>query len=415
MQGKDIINSTFFQLFKPILNEKFLTALNIMDADKYVKKLKTTQLLKLLIISQLEQHRGLRDISNSLKNDELSKHISLNSISSAQLSRRLRDLPVEITETLFKTIYQEALVKLGVNTLTQNLGGVHLIDSTTISLCLSRYPWALFRKTKGGIKLHLRIKFVKDEILPDKSIVTQANLNDRRQMDNLIVEEKDALNIMDRGYVDYKKFDSYCADGVSFICRLKKNAIVEIIEEKAVKPDSNIIKEQIVYLGKDNITKMKHPLRLLEILDSKGKTIVIITNQFELDSEEISTLYRSRWQIELFFKWIKQHLKVKHFYGLSQNAVKNQLLIALITYCLLTILKIKAGYHGNLLKIKRLLHTCLYDSFQLFIKKLLYKEINYSKGRRRRANDLIYEIIERQVMSKEADHLDDLTYDPLVY
>lgn len=414
MQCKDIKNSTFNLVFKPIFNEKFLTALDTMDADKYVKKLKTTQMLELLIIAQLEQYRGLRDISNSLKNDELSKHISLESISAAQLSRRLRELPLEAVETLFKTVYQESLVKLGVNKATQNLGGIHLIDSTTISLCLSRYPWACFRKTKGGVKLHLRLKFVEGEILPDKSIITKAKSNDRTQMDNLVVEEKDAINIMDRGYVDYKKFDSYCADGVRFISRLKKNAIVEVIKEIPVKPGSSIIKEQIVYLGKDSITKMKHPLRLLEILDSEGNTIVIITNQLELDNEEISALYRSRWQIELFFKWIKQHLKVKHFYSLSQEAVQNQLLIALTTYCLLTILKIQAGYYGDLLTIKRLLQTCLYDSFQQFLKKLFHKEICYSKGRRRIDYELIYEITERQVMNEEAEHLDDVTYDPLV-
>ena len=414
MQGKDIKNSTFNLVFKPIFNENFLATLTTMDADKYIKKLKTTQLLELLILAQLEQYRGLRDISNSLNNDELTKHLSLESISAAQLSRRLRELPTEVTGTLLKTVYQEALVKLGANKLTQNLGGTHLIDSTTISLCLRKYPWACFRKTKGGIKLHLRLKFVEGEILPDKQVITQAKSNDKTQMDNLVVEDKDALNIMDRGYLDYKKFDTYCANGTRFISRLKKNAIVEVIKEIPVKLGSNIIKEQMVYLGKDNITKMENPLRLLEILDSEGNAIVIITNQFDLDGQEISALYRSRWQIELFFKWIKQHLKVKHFYGLSQEAVENQLLIALTTYCLLTILKLQTNYCGDLLTIKRLLHTCLYDSFQQFVKKLFHREISYSKGRRRNDYKLIYEITERQVMNNEADHLDELTYDPLV-
>lgn len=176
MQGKDIKNSTINLLFKPIIDENFLIALDTTNADKYVKKLKTTQILELFIIAQLEQYRGLRDISSSLKSDELSKHISLESISAAQLSRRLRELPLEIVETLFKTVYQESLLKLGVHKVTQNLGGTHLIDSTTISLCLSRYPWANFRKTKGGVKLHLRLKFVKGEILPDKSIIIKVQI-----------------------------------------------------------------------------------------------------------------------------------------------------------------------------------------------------------------------------------------------
>jgi len=234
-------------------------------------------------------------------------------------------------------------------------------------------------------------------------------------MDNLVVEEQKALNVFDRAYVDYGKFDSYCERDIRFVSRLKKNALVEVIKEHDLNPTSPIKKDQTVYLGKDGTTKMNHPLRLIETEDTEGKPIIIITNQFELEAEEIGEIYRSRWQIEIFFKWIKQHFNVKHFYGLSQQALENQLYIALITYCLLLLIKLKAGYQGSLLKIKRLLHTCLYEPFSSFVQKLYQKFKHSSAGRRRYINhEKVYQETERQVNNQEADHLNDLTYDPVI-
>jgi len=163
-------------------------------------------------------------------------------------------------------------------------------------------------------------------------------------MDALVVEEDGALNVFDRAYVDYKKFDRYCENGTRFVTRLKKNALREVVEEIPVGPNTPIKRCQIVYLGKPTSYKMKHKLRLIETEDSEGKSVVILTNDFELSPEEIGAIYRSRWQIELFFKWIKQHLKVKHFHGKSEQAVENQIFIALISYCLLKLMELQTGY-----------------------------------------------------------------------
>ena len=412
MQHKDTIKSTFFQFFSPICSENFLQQLEV---DKYVKKLTTVQLIELIVNAQLNQQRGLRDISNSLNNDEFSQAININSISAAQLSRRLRELPTAVVQKLFKATIFQVGQKLGFNSLNHQLGRLYLIDSSTISLCLSRYPWAKFRKTKAGVKLHLRLRFCDQEVFPDKAVITSAKPADKTQMDNLVVEEQKALNVFDRAYVDYGKFDSYCERDIRFVSRLKKNALVEVIKEHDLNPTSPIKKDQTVYLGKDGTTKMNHPLRLIETEDTEGKPIIIITNQFELEAEEIGEIYRSRWQIEIFFKWIKQHFNVKHFYGLSQQALENQLYIALITYCLLLLIKLKAGYQGSLLKIKRLLHTCLYEPFSSFVQKLYQKFKHSSAGRRRYINhEKVYQETERQVNNQEADHLNDLTYDPVI-
>lgn len=189
---------------------------------------------------------------------------------------------------------------------------------------------------------------------------------------------------------------------------------MEVITESPLDPAGKVKKDQVVFLGKDGISKMKHPLRLVETEDTEGNPIIILTNDFELSATEISDIYRYRWQIELFFKWIKQHLRVKHFYGLSQRAVENQLFIALITYCLMLLLQIKTGFQGTLLTIKQQLTTCLHDPFTSFVRKLYRKFGPRTKGRRRMDHEAIFQETLRQVMTQEADHLNDLTYDPLV-
>jgi IS4 transposase len=415
MQGKDTINSTFFLLFEPIFIEDYIQYLNDTRVDKYTKKLKTIQLIELIANAQLNQQQGLRDISNSCNNDEFSQEIQLESISASQLSRRLREMKPGIVQELFKKVIAQIGVKLGSRNLEQGSGNFYIIDSSTISLCLSKYPWAEFRKTKSGIKLHLRLQFFNGNILPDHAIITPAKRADKTQMDDIVVTEKDALNVFDRGYLDYKRFDYYCENNIRFISRLKSNALVEVVEECDVKAESNLKKDQIVYLGKDGVSKMEHPVRLIEVEDTEGKPVIIITNDFNLSAGEIGDIYRYRWKIELFFKWLKQHFHVKHFYGLSKQAVENQLFISLITYCLLMLLKLKTNFKGSLLTIKRLVNTCLLEPFSMFLKKLNRKPKHSSNGRRKPPNhEAVYQETLRQVIAGETDHLDDLTYDPIL-
>jgi hypothetical protein len=416
MQGKDTTLSTFHQLFAPVSDDYFWQLTKGLEVDKYAKKLTSLQLVELIAFAQLEQLDGLRDISNSFNDPQFSRAINLESISFSQISRRLRDLSPEFIRLLFSYLTTQVGKEIGFVNLRNAVGRIYLIDSTTISLCLTQYRWAEFRKTKGGVKLHLRLRFFEEEeVLPDKAVITPARPADKTQMDILVVEEKDALNVFDRGYVDYKKFDRYCEEGIRFASRLKGNAIVEVIADLPVNPDSKVKKDQIVYLGKDGVTKMEHPLRLITTEDTQGQPVVIVTNDFKLTAEELSEIYRNRWQIELFFKWIKQHLQVKHFYGKSEQAVENQLFIALITYCLMVILQLKAGYGGPLLTIKRLIRTCLYEPFSFFVQTLHRKPQRSSQGRRRRVDyERIYQETVRQVLAGEAGYLNDVTYDPLV-
>lgn len=414
MQGKGTIKSTFFQLFEPIFSQNFYQLLQKLEVDKYVKKLTALKFIILMVFAQLEQLTCLREISNSLNNNKFSKMIKLDSISFSQISRKLRSMMLETVEFLFRDLVRQVGIQTGFKPIRQELGRLYLIDSSTISLCLTRYRWANFRKTKGGIKVHLRLRLFKQGVLPDAAIITPAKVADKTQMDELVVEEKGVFNVFDRAYLDYKKFDDYCENGILFASRLKKNALVEVVKKLPVTPGSKIKKDCIVILGKDGFTKMHHPLRYIETEDLEGNQIIIITNDFKMSAEEIGDIYRYRWQIELFFKWIKQHLHVKHFYGLTQQAVEMQLYIALITYCLLKIIQLKTGYKGPLLQIQRLLNTCLYEPFPCFVRRLYRKPERISKGRRKIDHERIYQETLRQVIAGEAEHLDDLTYDPVI-
>lgn len=414
MQGKSTTKTTFDQLFEAIFSKKFGSLLKKLEVDKYVKKLTALKFIILIAFAQLEQLSCLREISISLHNKELSQALKLNSISFSQLSRKLRSLMLETVQALFQELVQKTAAAMSFEPIRQGLGRLYLIDSSVISLCLTQYRWADFRKTKSGIKLHLRVRLFEQGVLPDAAVITPARKADRTQMNELVVEDKGAFNVFDRAYLDYKKFDHYCQEGIRFASRLKKSALVEILKEFPIKPGSVIKKDRMVTLGKEGTTKMHHPLRLIETVDSEGKEILIITNDFNLDAEEIADIYRYRWQIEIFFKWIKQHLCVKHFYSTSQHAVELQLYIALISYCLLKLTRLKTGYQGPLLNLTRILLTCLHEPFAELLRKLSRKPGKQSKGRRRLRHEQIFQETLRQVMAGEADHLDDLTYDPVI-
>ena len=404
MQDKNITKSTFFQLFEPILSQELWQKImcSVESTDKYAKKLKTVQLTQLMINAEMQQYSSLDEISNSLNNAKLAAAVELESISASQISRRLREMPTETTAMLHAHVVRELQTKLGLQTLRRSLGSLCLIDASTISLCLSQYLWADFRKTKGGVKLHQRIRF-DGEPIPDKAIITVARKSDKSQLAGLIAEDEDVLNVFDRGYLDYGQYDDYCLRGIRFVTRLKDNACVEVLQDAEIDEDSVIEEDLIVRLGKGKL-RMQHDLRLVITQDMEGKPVMILTNDFNLMAEEIGEIYRSRWQIELFFKWIKQHLTIKHFFGKSQAAVVNQLLIALTTYCLLRLIKRLTAYQGTLLDIQRLLKTCLFEEYTAFVKKLL-RQRSSSKGRRKRDSEEVYQETVEQAFSSEWNDL----------
>lgn len=220
-------------------------------------------------------------------------------------------------------------------------------------MCLSQYEWADFRDTKSGVKMHTSIVFCDDVSYPNEVILTPARPADETQLDALIVSDKNVLHVFDRGYFNFKKFDTYCAEGIRFVTRIKTNTAVTVIEELPVDVSSPITRHAVVKIG-----KMKYPLQLVETLDSEENEIRIICNDAKVSAQEISDLYRNRWQIELFFKWVKQHMVIKKLYGKSENAVYNQIYLAMITFCLVLLMKNKIGYKGTLLEMLNWIRDC---------------------------------------------------------
>jgi hypothetical protein len=224
-------------------------------------------------------------------------------------------------------------------------GKVYAFDSTTIDLCLSIFWWAKFRKTKAGIKIHTLYDVVTQ--IPSFVHITSAIVNDVNAMD-IIPYETDAYYIFDRGYVDFKRLYRINTLNAFFVIRAKSNLKFARMYSAKVDKTAGVLCDQIgkltgFYVSKEYPGKM----RRVKFYDEETKrTFVFLTNNFELTALEVALLYKNRWQIELFFKWIKQHLKIKSFWGTTENAVRIQIYSAIISYCLVAII-------GNDLKIER--------------------------------------------------------------
>lgn len=412
---KDTTQSTINELLKVLDEQKFLKVINVSNIDYYIKKLTAYKFLELFIIAQLNEAESLRALSKHLKDDkDIQKTIDMDTISTAQLSRKQCDLSPQLFEKVFRHLVFEVQAQMKNKSIIRDIGKLLVIDSSTMSMSLSQYPWAIFRKTKSGVRLHLRVVVTKDVTIPDKAVLLPAKHADRTQMNELIDIDSEAIHLFDRGYNDYKQFDKLCFNDVRFITRIKKNAKVEVVSEQVPDTENSIFLDQEVYLGNtQNGTKMEHPLRLIKTKDSEGNVVIIITNCFDLSAKEIGDLYRYRWKIETFFKWMKQHLKLKTFYGKSENAVFTQIWIALITYCLQVLLQLKFNHEGPLLELKRTIQNLLFSPLDEFLRSLFRKPTRESQGRKKHNWEEEFQLIVSQFEEGEVEHLNELTYDPL--
>jgi len=228
---------------------------------------------------------------------------------------------------------------------------VYALDSTTIDLCLSLFPWAKFRKHKGAIKMHTLLNLRGS--IPEFIRITDAKVHDVNILDELI-PEPGSFYVMDRAYIDFKRLYLLNQYGAFFVVRAKRNLNFRRISSKKVDKSTGVLCDQIIFLTGIKTSKLySEKLRRIKFFDSENnKTLVFLTNNFFLSSLTIAELFHCRWEIELFFKWIKQHLRIKAFYGNSENAVKTQIWIAVTTYLLVAIIK-------KMLKIELSLYTIL--------------------------------------------------------
>jgi hypothetical protein len=241
---------------------------------------------------------------------------------------------------------------------------VYALDSTTIDLCLSVFPWAHFRTTKAAVKMHTLLDLRGS--IPSFIHVSDGKLHDVHALD-LLMPEAGAIYVMDRAYVDFERLHALHLAGAFFVTRAKSNMDAHRVYSAPTDRGSGIICDQTIAL--DGVqTKRNYPehLRRVRFHDPEsGKTLVFITNHFTLSAATVCALYKNRWQVELFFKWIKQHLRIKRFYGTSENAVKTQLWVAVSVYVLVAIVRKRLGLDASLYTLLQVLSVALFEKMPL--------------------------------------------------
>jgi len=237
---------------------------------------------------------------------------------------------------------------------------VYALDSTIIDLCLSLFPWALFRKKKGAVKLHTLIDLRGN--IPTVIFITHGKVHDVNILDDLFIEAG-AIYVMDRGYLDFERLYMIHQSLAFFVTRAKRNFDFKRLYSKPVDKSTGVLCDQIMTL-QGFYAKKSYPdkLRRIKYYDTKkNKKLVFLTNNFLLPALTIADIYRCRWQVELFFKWIKQHLRIKAFYGTSENAVKAQVWIAISVYVLVAIVKKRLNLNLSLYTILQILSVSLFE------------------------------------------------------
>jgi hypothetical protein len=242
---------------------------------------------------------------------------------------------------------------------------VYALDATTIDLCLSLFPWAKFRKSKGAVKMHMLLDLRGN--IPTTIIITNGKVHEVHALDRIVIEAG-AIYIMDRGYLDFERLYTIQQCSAFFVTRAKSNFDFKRLYSQPVDKLTGVQCDQIIllngfYARKDYPDK----LRRIRYFDAENnKRLVFLTNNFALPAITIGELYRNRWQIELFFKWIKQHLRIKAFYGISENAVKTQIWIAISVYVLVAILKKRLKLEQSLYTILQVLSVTLFEKTAIY-------------------------------------------------
>jgi hypothetical protein len=241
---------------------------------------------------------------------------------------------------------------------------VYALDSTTIDLCLSVFPWAHFRTTKAAVKMHTLLDLRGN--IPSFIHVSDGKLADVHALD-LLLPEAGAIYVMDRGYVDFARLHALHQAGAFFVTRTKSNMNAHRVYSAPTDRTTGIICDQSIALD-GHYTSKNYPeqLRRVRFRDAvSGKTLVFLSNHFALPALTIAALYKNRWQVELFFKWIKQHLRIKQFYGTSENAVKTQIWIAVSVYVLVAIVRKRLDLDASLYTLLQIFSVTLFEKIDL--------------------------------------------------
>jgi hypothetical protein len=313
-----------------------------------------------MLFCQLGRAHSLREITGGLRSCEGKlKHLGISAPSHSTLAYANQHRPWELYQQVFLKLFDRCRIQVVGKKKFRFKNKLISMDSSIIDLCLEMFDWAHFRRTKGAIKLHLLLDH--DGYLPSFAVITEGNVSDVKVAQQFRFDPG-TIVIDDRGYNDYKLFGRWTVQGIYFVTRMKENALYEVVGEKKVPQNRNILKDELIELrGMKALEKCPYPLRRIEFYDpEKDEILVFLTNHMTLGATTIAAIYKDRWQIELFFKALKQNLKIKTFVGTSANAVKIQIWTALIAMLILRFLQLRSKFNWSLSNLVALLRMNLF-------------------------------------------------------
>lgn len=366
-QGKHVFN----QVISFLSRYEFQQGVDEFKGDLGVKKLSCWQQFLTMVFGQLGKRESLRDLCICLAAHRVKLyHLGLSdAVKRATLQEANESRNYRIYEKFACILIAKARkLYLDDPEFTLELDGVaYALDSTTIELCMTLFPWAKFRTTKAGIKLHTLLDFKGS--IPAFIHITDARISDVKVLD-VIIFESGAFYVMDRGYLDFTRLYAIHIAGSFFVTRAKDNTKLRRLYSKPITDEEKkqgVRCDQIVLLNRQKARKdYPEKLRRIKYYDAENdQYYVFLTNNFTLPALIIAELYRYRWRVELFFKWIKQHLKVQSFWGYSENAVKTQVWIAMASYALVAIVKKKLELPQSMNEILQILSISLFDKTAL--------------------------------------------------
>jgi len=329
--------------------------------NKYVKSFTCWNHLLVLLFGQLSNREGLRDLVVTLAPHKRAfHHLGFGkSVTRSNLSKanEVRDVRI-FREFANRMIAIAREKRAGVKDFFLS-NKVYAFDSTTISLCLSVFWWTRLHHGRGGVKMHTLYDVTTD--IPSFVIITDASVHDSKVMDQ-IPYESDSFYIFDRAYMATEHLFQIEMSEAYFVVREKSKILYKVLEDKhCSNPDTGVMADQIiVFTGSKTKKQYPRELRRVVFYDSENnRTLVLYTNNFEVSAEQIALLYKYRWRVELFFKWMKQHLRIKEFYGTSENAVQIQIYAALTAYCLVAIVEHEMQLDMDTYDVLRILSTSL--------------------------------------------------------
>jgi hypothetical protein len=337
----------------------FQDAVKEFYGDYRTRTLSCQDLLKTMLYGQIIDAYSIREIESSLgANESRLYHCGLKKVKRSTLCDAMENRDHRIFERGFLSLVEKAQIIAGKSD-RKFKNPLRIVDATTIDLCLKRFSWATYRKAKGAIKLHVSIDG--DNLFPEQVYITNGDVHEVRVLSNMCFGAGEIV-VLDRGYLDYKRLQDIEIRGSWFVTRLKSSSDFEILQARHTSDSEPVRGDYLIKLnGKKTYEKYPTQLRMVIYHDDEfNRDYRFLTNNKELSSQEIADIYKARWQVELFFKWIKQNLKIKTFWGTSSNAVHIQIWIALILFLLLWIKKARTGLLESLQRIRQVLKTTLF-------------------------------------------------------